>query len=256
MPIRVSVIAPLFNEEQGIPRLAEKLARLREQLGPKYELECVLVDDGSRDQTWEAVESCFANTPQIVKVAHDCNRGLGAAMRTGFRNATGSIVCTIDADCTFDPLELPKFLAAMEEGNADIATGSPYHPKGGVENVVPWRLFLSQGASKIYRVICRGKLYSYTSLMRAYRRDVVERISFASDGFVAVTEILLRALNEGYRVVEVPMVLRRRATGVSKMNVARNILAHLVLASRVLVWRFLPLGPPASGLRPKQNVNQ
>jgi dolichol-phosphate mannosyltransferase len=255
MPIRVSVIAPLFNEEQGIPRLAETLAKLRDQLRPKYELECVLVDDGSRDQTSEVVERCFRNTPHIVKVAHDCNRGLGAAMRTGFRNATGSIVCTIDADCTFNPLELPKLLTAMEEGNADIATGSPYHPQGGVENVVPWRLFLSQGASKIYRVICRGKLYSYTSIMRAYQRDVVERISFASDGFVAVTEILLRALNEGYKVVEVPMVLRRRATGVSKMNVGRNILAHLVLASRVLLWRFLPPGPPASGLHPKQNVN-
>ena len=251
MPIRVSVIAPLFNEELGIPRLAETLAKLRDRLRPKYELECVLVDDGSRDQTFEAVERCFANTAQIVKVAHDCNRGLGAAMRTGFRNATGSIVCTIDADCTFNPLELHKLLTAMAEENADIATGSPYHPQGGVENVVPWRLFLSQGASKVYRVICRGKLFSYTSLMRAYRRDVVERISFESDGFVAVTEILLRALNEGYKVVEVPMVLRRRATGVSKMNVARNIMAHLVLASRVFVGRFLPPYSPASGLHPK-----
>lgn len=256
MPIRVSVIAPLFNEEQGIPRLAEKLGELREQLRPKYELECVLVDDGSGDQTGEAVERCFRNMPQIVKVAHDCNRGLGAALRTGFRNATGSIVCAIDADCTFSPLELPKLLAAMEEENADIVTGSPYHPRGGVENVVPWRLFLSQGASKIYRVICPGKLYSYTSLMRAYRREVVERVSFESDGFVAVTEILLRALHEGYKVVEVPTVLRRRATGVSKMNVARNILAHLVLATRVLRWRFLPPSPPPSGLHPKQNVGR
>jgi dolichol-phosphate mannosyltransferase len=202
------------------------------------------------------VKRCFANSPHIVQVAHDRNRGLGAAMRTGFRNATGSIVCTIDADCTFNPLELPKLLTAMVKRRADIATGSPYHPQGGVENVVPWRLFLSQGASKVYRVICPGKLYSYTSLMRAYQRDVVEHISFASDGFVAVTEILLRALNEGYKVVEVPMVLRRRATGVSKMNVARNILAHLVLASRVLVWRLVPPRASANELHPKQHVNR
>ncbi len=256
MPSRISVIAPLFNEEQGIPRLAEKLARLREQLAPNYELECVLVDDGSRDRTFEVVDHWFRSAPLIVKVAHGSNRGLGAAMRTGFENATGSIVCTIDADCTFDPLELPKLLAAMEERNADIATGSPYHPEGGIENVVPWRLFLSQGASRLYRVICPGKLYSYTSLMRAYRKPVVERISFESDGFVAVTEILLRALNQGYKVVEVPTVLRRRATGVSKMNVARNILAHLGLASRVLVWRLLPSRPLTSRLHTKQGLNR
>jgi dolichol-phosphate mannosyltransferase len=252
MPTTVSVIAPLFNEEKGLPLLAEKLAALRHQLAPKYELECVLVDDGSLDRTQEAVQQCFADTPNVVKAGHDRNRGLGAAMRTGFRNASGRIVCTIDADCTFEPLEIPKLLAALEATGADIAVGSPYHPQGGVENVVPWRLALSQGASRLYRRICRSNLYSYTSLMRAYRRPVVERISFESDGFVAVTEVLLRALREGYRVVEVPTVLRRRVTGASKMNVLRNILAHLALASRALGWRVfhsqpLPNRPESRG---------
>ncbi len=101
-----SCLRALFNEEQGIPRLAEKLARLREQLGPRTSLNACRWTIGSRDETLEAVESCFANTPQIVKVAHDRNRGLGAAV-------------------------LPKFLTAMEKEDADIATGSPYHSQWG-----------------------------------------------------------------------------------------------------------------------------
>jgi dolichol-phosphate mannosyltransferase len=256
MSILVSVIVPLFNEEEGLPRLAEKLSALKAQLEPFYDVEYVLVDDGSRDRTSAVADVCFANMGRVVKVTHDHNRGLGAAIRTGFRSATGSILCTIDADCTFDPLELPKLLAALEEANADIATGSPYHPQGGVENVVPWRLFLSQGASKLYRAICPGKLYSYTSLMRAYRRDVIEHVSFKSDGFAAVTEVLLRALNQRYKVVEVPTVLRRRVSGVSKMNIARNVMAHIVLASHVLVWRVVLPRPLTSRVPTGEGFNR
>lgn len=237
-PLRVSVVAPLFNEEKSIPGLAGKLRELREAVTPKYDLECVLIDDGSRDETLKALARHFPNNPGIVKVAHGRNRGPGAAIRTGFENSTGSIVCTMDSDCTFDPLDLPKLLAALEQSNADIAIGSPYHPAGRVENVHPWRLLLSRGASWLYQRVCRQKLYSYTSFLRAYRRTVFEHVPFESDGFVAFAEILVRALNKGYRAVEVPVTLRRRTSGDSKMNVARNILAHLRLASRALVWRF------------------
>lgn len=239
MAKRVSVVVPLFNEEDGLELLADRLAFLRERLAPQYELECVLVDDGSQDRTQERLREHFNEASNVVTVSHGRNRGAGAAIRTGFQNATGEIVCTIDADCTFDPVDLVRLLRALEETDADIAIGSPYHPQGRVENVHPWRLFLSRGASWVYRRVCRGKLYSYTSFLRAYRRRVVERVPFEADGFVAVTEHLLRALNQDYRAVEVPVVLRRRVTGVSKMNVVRNVAAHLRLASRSLVWRFL-----------------
>jgi dolichol-phosphate mannosyltransferase len=234
----ISVVIPFYNEEDGIPSLPEKLSRLAAEIAPKYELECVLVDDGSQDASERVARECFVDFPAVVFAKHDRNRGLGAAMRTGFANSTGEILVAIDSDCTYDPLQIPVLLAALDDNAADIATASPYHPAGGVENVIGWRLFLSRGASWMYRRVCANKLYTYTSMMRAYRRSVIANVGFEADGFAGVTEILLRASQQGYQIVEVPMVLRSRVTGVSKMKVMRSMYMHLQLMTRALAWRF------------------
>jgi dolichol-phosphate mannosyltransferase len=237
MPKRISVVAPLYNEKDGIAMLAQTLSQLAAQLAPERELECVLVDDGSRDGTTDEAKKQFAAWPRIVHVKHERNRGVGAAVRSGFAAATGDVICTIDSDCTFDPLQIPQLLELMDREKADIATASPYHPQGGVENVPPWRLLLSHGASMVYRRVCASKLYSYTALMRAYRRKVVETVEFSSNGFSATTEVLLRAAHRGYKVVELPMVLKSRVIGVSKMKVIDTIRMHLGLMSQALWWR-------------------
>src|SRR5690349_10108940 len=110
MTLAISLIVPLYNEENGITTLKQRLSILQESLRPKYELECVLVDDGSKDGTVRAVRNAFASFGKVRIVEHGHNRGAGAAMRTGFQQATGEILCTIDADCTFDPMEIPKLL--------------------------------------------------------------------------------------------------------------------------------------------------
>lgn len=235
---RISVVAPLYNEKASIPMLAKTLSKLAAQLAPKYELECVLVDDGSHDGTSEEAKVYFASHPRVVLMKHDRNRGPGAAVRTGFSKATGDIICTIDSDCTFDPLKIPMMLQLMEDQKADIITASPYHPLGGVENVPAWRLLLSRGASAIYRRLCVCKLYTYTSFMRVYRRRVIETVPFEADGFAAFTEILLRAAQQGYKVAEIPMVLKSRVIGVSKMKVTKTIRTHIGLMAWAVWWRI------------------
>jgi dolichol-phosphate mannosyltransferase len=117
-------------------------------------------------------------------------------------------------------------------------TASPYHPQGGVENVPSWRLLLSRGASFLYRRLCACKLYTYTSFMRAHRRRVIETITFENDGFAGFTEMLLRAGLQGYTVAEMPMVLKSRGVGTSKMKVMYTIRTHLALMRRALWWRI------------------
>src|SRR5256885_10397818 len=90
----------------------------------------------------------------------------------------------------------------------------------------------------MHRCISRSKLYSYTSFLRAYRRPVLENVPFEGNGFVAVTELLMKALLREYKAVEVPTILRRRITGVSKMNVYRNVMSHLRLGVSVMYWRL------------------
>ena len=235
---RISVVAPLYNEKDSIPILAQTLSRLATRLAPEYELECVLVDDGSSDGTTEEAKKHFASFPRLVLIKHDHNRGPGAAVRTGFGRATGDVVCTIDSDCTFDPMNIPSMVKLLDDQKADIVTASPYHPDGGVENVPPWRLLLSRGASVIYRRLCACKLYTYTSFMRAHRRRVIETVTFENDGFAAFTEMLLRAGLQGYTVTEIPMVLKSRGVGTSKMKVMYTIRTHLTLMTRAFWWRI------------------
>ena len=232
----ISVVVPVLNEEAGIPTLQAKLDRLREVFADSARLEFVFVDDGSTDRTGDLLRSTFVNSYNCQILTHSLNRGVGAAFRTGFAKATGSIVCSIDADCTYEPESLKKLVELLDTTGADIAVASPYHPQGAVEDVLPWRLFVSRVCSMGYRLISPVALYTYTSIFRAYRREVVKTVPFDADGFVSAAEILIRASEKGFRIVESPMTLRGRKVGTSKLRVIRTIRTHLRMMGGV-VWR-------------------
>jgi len=241
-PKRVSVIVPCFNEEPTIPTLRDVLGRLPAAFGKSYQVEFLFVDDGSSDATRPRLEELAAELGGRVLV-HPENRGIAEAFRTGFREASGDIVCTIDADCTFDPMELVPMVAQLEESGAGIVSASPYHPDGGVEGVPAWRLLLSRGASELYRLILPVKLYSYTACFRVFRRSELSRIRFDDPGFLGVAQILISALLQGAEVVERPMTLKTRASGVSKMRTLRVVRDHARFMLRLLFGgraRLLP----------------
>lgn len=250
----VSIVVPIFNEEEGVRQLKEKLLRLHDLLSSHYDLEFVFVDDGSHDDTVAALNQEFRKEGVPFRVVeHGVNRGVGAAFRTGFRAAQGTYICTIDADCSYSPEGLKLLLTTLRVTGKDIAVASPYHPDGGVEGVPAWRLVLSKGCSVLYRMLSPLKLYTYTSIFRVYRADVVRRVHFSSDGFVSAAEILIGAGRRGYTVVEVPMVLRARALGRSKMKVARTTIAHL----KILLGFILPAPvPSATGRRPVAGISK
>jgi dolichol-phosphate mannosyltransferase len=131
---RLTVVVPLFNEADSIERLCAALARLREALLNKYETEFLLVDDGSTDETWGAVERVFAGDENVRCVRHRVNRGLAAALATGIAEAKTPIVASIDADCTYEPVQLVSLLERLED-EVDMVVASPYHPLGKVVGV-------------------------------------------------------------------------------------------------------------------------
>jgi dolichol-phosphate mannosyltransferase len=233
---RISIVVPVLNEVEGIAQLYEKLTKVHTLLSEIGKIEFVFVDDGSTDGTLACLREAFSDSDCQI-VAHGRNRGVGAAFRTGFQNASGDIVCTIDADCSYEPEGLKRLIDAIFAG-ADIAVASPYHPAGSVQDVPPWRLLLSRTCSVFYRMTSPVSLYTYTSIFRAYRSKVLESIQFQSDGFVSAAEILIRAAEQGYRITEVPMTLRGRKVGTTKMKVARNIAQHLTMQGRVLSQQF------------------
>ena len=225
----VSIVVPVFNEEAGIAQLEERLEAVRSAWDPSADLEFVFVDDGSSDRTGDLLRQAFAGDRSVRVLVHDRNRGVGAAFRTGFEDCQGSIICTMDADCSYGPENLQRLVAALRTKRADIAVASPYHPEGHVVGVPRWRLVLSRSCSALYWVIAPVRLYTYTSVFRAYRSDVVRAVHFEEDGFVSASEILIRAAEAGYRIVEVPMTLHARKIGHTKMKILRTIQGHFRL---------------------------
>jgi dolichol-phosphate mannosyltransferase len=139
-------------------------------------------------------------------------------------------VCTTDADGTC-PIEIYPALVKLVEEGADVAIGSPWHPDSAPAECSLGRGILSRGASLVYRLAAGRRLYSWTSIARAYRRTALVRIPFGSDGFDAVAEILLGAAIAGLDIREIPMKLGVRRQGRSKMNLAGTIGSHLVLVA-------------------------
>jgi len=239
--MKLSIVIPCYNEEDNVQKMREELFPILESLSLTYNLQVVFVDDGSTDQTLKALKATFESlsTPQIVFcfMKHDVNRGLGAAMRTGFSGAEGDLIITTDSDGTYKFSSIPALLDLLKPG-VDIVTASPYHPQGNVVGVPKNRLILSQGASFLYRVLVSWNVHTYTCLFRAYRREVIDTISFKSNGFLAGTELMVKGMLKGYKVVEFPAVLYSRVFGTSKAKLARTIKAHLSFQWQVLLHRM------------------
>ncbi len=233
MATTLSVVVPCYNEADGIPQLREKLTPVLDRVASRRDVELILVDDGSRDDTFNLLNRAFGSRPNTRVVRHERNLNLGGAVRTGVKESRGEWIANLDSDCTYDPALLEPMLAEMEKG-ADLVTVSPYHPEGRVDGVPAYRMFLSGSLTAMYRLILRKRIYTFTALARVYRRSVYDRIASPAFDFTCLAEMMLKALKQDLRVAEVPAVLSVRRFGESKMKTARVIQAHLRLLKRLL----------------------
>jgi dolichol-phosphate mannosyltransferase len=245
--IDLSIVIPCYNEVGNVPGIQREFFPVATQLAKSHSLEAIFVDDGSTDGTRQVLGDALDNgclpRASVRFECHPVNRGLGAALRTGFAAARGRVIVTTDSDGTYRFSEIPALLSYLTH-DIDMVTASPYHPAGSVESVSAYRLILSRGSSAIYRLLVDWRVHTYTCLFRAYRRQVIERVLFESDGFLAGTELLVKAMLMGYRVAEYPTELHSRVSGVSKAKLVPTVLAHLGFQMRVLSHR-LNLAPLA-----------
>ncbi len=232
----ISVIVPCFNEEEGIPFLANNLASLRNDLSAQFDTEFLLIDDGSEDQTWHLLQKYFADNPYAKLIRHENNQGVSAAIMTGLQHAR-EIACSIDCDCSYDPSELRPMLNMLVPG-VDLVTASPYHPSGTVLNVPRWRLLLSRVSSALYRLVTARQLHTFTACVRVYRRSAAVGTPLRYTGFLGVAELLGKMALNNKKIVEHPATLEVRIFGQSKMRVLHTIIGHLRLLSQLGWMRF------------------
>jgi polysaccharide deacetylase family protein (PEP-CTERM system associated) len=232
----ISIIIPCYNEKTGIIYLDNSLRELSESLREDYLVEFIIIDDGSRDGTWEIVNDVFGSRADFKLLRHVKNQGVAAAISTGLAHAR-EIACSIDCDCSYDPNQLIPMLRLMRK-DVDLVTASPYHPAGQVKNVPSWRLLLSRSASFLYRIVIGRNLYTFTSCFRVYRCSAAMTVSLRRSGFLGIAEFTSKLLLQGHTVVEHPATLEVRMFGQSKMSVVKTIIGHLDLLSRLAVLRL------------------
>lgn len=215
---RTLVIIPTYNEIENLPLIVARVHKARP------DVHVLVVDDGSPDGTGKLADELALADPDRVHVMHrDAKDGLGAAYLAGFAWGLGrqySVLVEMDADGSHAPEQLYRLLDAVD-GGADVAIGSRYVDGGTVRNW-PWRrLALSKTANTYSRVLLGVDIHDITAGYRAYRREVLEKIDLAavdSKGYCFQIDLTWRAINYGFKVVEVPITFTERELGVSKMS--------------------------------------
>ncbi len=224
---RVSIVIPCYNEEESILNLTNQLNSAVADLEKDYETELIFVDDGSKDKTYELLNSHYEKNKNVKIIKHERNYNLGAALRTAFKFSTGDIIVPLDCDCTFPPGKIRNLLELLDE-ETDIVNASHYHPQGTLDDVPLYRRILSKTVSEMYRaVLGRRDIYTYTGIFRAYKKNVLENIKFKSNGFLCSAEILSYAILKGYKIKEYPTTLYTRQYGKSSIKLFRVVMSHL-----------------------------
>jgi glycosyltransferase involved in cell wall biosynthesis len=201
---QLSLVFPVFDEERNIGPLLESSRQLAPQLADSFEI--VVVDDGSRDGSAGVIERQRREDPRIRVVRHASNRGYGAALRAGLREARGDLVFFSDADLQFDIAEVSKLLAHADD--FDIVAGYR-HPRRD-----PWpRRAIARLWGALVQWLFDLRVRDIDCAFKMFHRRVIEMIPMESIGAFVNTEILVRARREGFRIHQVPVTHRRRRHG-------------------------------------------
>ncbi len=253
----ISIVIPCYNESEALDYLSRTLKNVEDDLDNNgYNANFIFVDDQSSDDTFEKLNKLFGEKDNFTILQHKTNQGVAAGIMTGIKSAETEIVCSLDCDCTYNPHELVNMIPLLTD-DIDMVTASPYHKKGNVRNVPEWRLFLSKGASWLYRRALSAKLSTYTSCFRVYRRSSVIDLDVKEKGFLGIAEMLGKLDIAGGKIIEYPATLEVRLFGISKMKTVRTIFGHLKLLSHLSSERLFRKTPPIkTSLTKKKEVKE
>ncbi|MEY3756858.1 MAG: Undecaprenyl-phosphate 4-deoxy-4-formamido-L-arabinose transferase [Cyanobacteriota bacterium] len=225
----LSVVVPLFNEQDSVRPLVQQLLDAVRPLGLDFEL--VLVDDGSQDRTAAVLAELNEAVPELVAVLLRRNYGQTAAMAAGFDASRGAVIVTLDGDLQNDPADIPLLLAKINEG-FDLVSGWRHQRKDAALS----RLLPSKVANGLIANVTGVRLHDYGCSLKAYRREVVEDLNLYGELHRFLPAL---AFIEGARISEVKVNHHPRRYGSSKYGIDRTF---RVLMDLLTVWfmkRFL-----------------
>lgn len=212
---RVTVVIPTYNERENLAHIVPAVTH--------QGFRVLVVDDNSPDGTGDLARRLAEGDSRVSMLHRREKQGLGPAYTAGFDRALADgaeIIVEMDADFSHDPTDLPRLVAAIDEG-ADLAIGSRYVPGGSTPEWPLHRRFLSRGGNLYVRFMLGIRIKDATAGFRAYRAAALEKLPYRmaeASGYGFQVEMAWRAVQQGLEIVEVPIAFRNRAHGTSKMG--------------------------------------
>jgi glycosyltransferase involved in cell wall biosynthesis len=227
--VNISIIIPVYNEDESIRELSEWIHRVMQQHNFSYEV--IMVDDGSTDQSWEVITQLHATNNHIKGIRFNRNFGKSAALQTGFRSANADVVITMDADLQDSPEEIPSLYRMIKDEGYHLVSGWKKKRKDPIGKTIPSRFF-----NFVTRVMSGIKLHDFNCGLKAYRGDVVKQIKVYGEMHRYIPVI---AKWGGYTKIGEKIVEHHpRKYGNTKFGFERFINGFLDLLSIMFVSKF------------------
>lgn len=225
----ISVIIPLFSEEESIPELSQWIVKVMDD--NRYSYEVIFVDDGSRDNSWNIIEQLSSANNNIKGIKFRRNYGKSAALNCGFQEAKGDVIITMDADLQDSPDEIPELFRMIKEHGFQLVSGWKKKRYDPITKTIPTKLF-NAAARKASGI----KLHDFNCGLKAYRNDVIKTIEVYGEMHRYIPVIAKWA---GFTKIGEKVVLhQKRKYGKSKFGLSRFINGFLDLMTISFMGKF------------------
>jgi len=228
-PLQISVLIPLYNEEESLPELHDWIVRVMNANDFSYEI--LFMDDGSRDRSWEVIRQLSLRNPNVRGMRFTRNYGKTAALQTGFQAVDGEVIITMDADLQDSPEEIPELYRMITEENFDLVSGWKQKRYDPITKTLPTKLF-----NAATRSISDVKLHDFNCGLKAYRSDVVKNITIYGEMHRYIP--VIAKWNGFSRIGEKVVQHQARKYGTTKFGLERFMYGFLDLLSIAFVNKF------------------
>jgi glycosyltransferase involved in cell wall biosynthesis len=225
----ISIVIPLFNEEESIEELHEWISRVMNSHGFTYEI--IYIDDGSKDSSWHKIHRIASTDEHVIGIKFKRNYGKSAALQMGFNQAVGEVVITMDADLQDSPEEIPGLYQMIKEENYDLVSGWKKKRYDPLTKRIPSKFF-----NYVTKVISGIKLHDFNCGLKAYKNYLVKSISVYGEMHRYIP--VIAKWNGFTNITEKPVQHQARKYGVTKFGMERYIFGFLDLLSITFVSRF------------------
>jgi glycosyltransferase involved in cell wall biosynthesis len=233
-PHLVSILVPAYGEQNTIGEVVRRVLALEE-----FDLELIIVDDGSTDDTLAVARAAAGDDPRVRLLAHERNRGKGAAVRTGIADSRGDIVVIQDADMEYDPCDLPKVLQPLIDGVADVVYGTRLRGGEPQRAHLFWHFLGNRFLSLLTNVLFNTTISDMEVGYKAFRGDLIRSFTLVSDDFAFEPEVTAKVLlTPGVRLYEIPIAYYGRGYDEGKKITWRD---GFKAVWALLRFRFSPL---------------